>query len=153
MDKKVSLLRNEEATMRTRMLSLMVVMLLLFAVGCAGLSKISRTGAIHEVRIEDTLSKPNLTVQVGDEIRWVNVRTEPVSIEFTPESVQSLSCNRGFSNIFGSPKDEAEVNPGESVSLCFSKNGVYKYNVRMTAAVPGGKIIVSGVINVGNVQP
>jgi plastocyanin len=144
-------LRNEEVTMRKRILLLIVVML--FAVGCAGVSKISRTGAIHEVRIEDTLSQPNLTAEVGDEIRWVNVRTEPVSIEFTPESVQSLSCNRGFSNIFGSSKDEAEVDPGESVSLCFSKNGVYKYNVRMTAAVPGGKIIVPGVINVGNVQP
>jgi plastocyanin len=147
----MSILRNEEVTMRRRIPFLLVV--LIFAVGCAGLPKISRTGTIHEVRIEDSLSNPNLTIQVGDEIRWINVRTEPVSIEFTPESVDSFSCNNGFSGTFGRSRDEANVDPSESVSLCFSKNGIYKYNVRMKASVPGGEIIVSGVINVGDVQP
>jgi plastocyanin len=137
--------------MRTKILLLIVVVI--FAVGCASLPKISRTGTIHEVRIEDILSNPNLTAQVGDEIRWVNVRTEPVSIEFTPKSVGSFSCNNGFSGMLGRSRDEAKVDPSESVSLCFSKNGIYKYNVRMKASVPGGEIIVSGVINVGNVEP
>jgi plastocyanin len=133
------------------------ILLFLFAIvlviGCASIPKISRTGIIHEVRIEDTLSNPNLTVQVGDEIRWVNFRTEAVSIEFTPETVQSFSCNRGFSDIFGKPKAETYLKKSESVSLCFSKNGVYKYNVRMEASVPGRQIIVPAVINVGNIQP
>ena len=138
--------------MRTQKI-LLLIFVGLFAIGCAGISKISVTGNIHDIRIEDTLSNPNLTVQVGDEIRWVNVRTEPASIEFTSEAVQSFSCNRGFSNMLGSSKNIAEVGPSKSVSLCFSKNGIYKYNVRMTASVPGGQIIVPGVINVGNIQP
>jgi plastocyanin len=138
--------------MRTQKI-LLLIFAVLFAIGCAGLSKISVTGNIHDIRIEDTLSNPNLTVQVGDEIRWVNVRTEPVSIEFTPEVVESFSCNRGFSNMLGRSRNVAKVDPSKSVSLCFSKNGIYKYNVRMTASVPGGQIIVPGVINVGNVKP
>jgi plastocyanin len=149
--KKVPVARGKVIKMKIRILFLIVATL--FAVGCASLPKISRTGVIHEVRIEDTLSNPNLTVQAGDEIRWVNVRTESVSIEFTPESEESFSCNHGFTNWLGRSKAVANVDLGESVSLCFSKNGIYKYNVRMKAAVPGGAIIVSGVINVGNVQP
>lgn len=124
----------------------------LFIIGCASLPKTTRTGTIHDIRIEKSLSHQNLAVKIGDEIRWVNYRTEPVTIDFVPEVIGSLSCMKGFSDMFGKLKSSTRLGSGEAASLCFSKNGEYKYNVRMTAAVPGGEIIASGVIQVGDVQ-
>jgi plastocyanin len=126
----------------------LLVVLAAFVAGCATLPKTTRTGAIHELKIEETLSNANLNVQIGDEIRWVNYRTGSATIEFTPETVHSFGCIDGFADAFGRPKAFTSLRAGESASLCFSKSGVYKYNVRMTASVPGGEIIVPAVIEV-----
>lgn len=130
----------------------MVVAVFALAIGCASLPKTTRTGAIHDIRIEKTLSHPNLVVKIGDEIRWVNFRTESVIVEFTPEAIHSFSCQQGFSDLFGKSRPSARLGQGDAVSLCFSKKGEFKYNVRMTAAIPGGEIIAPGVIQVGEVQ-
>jgi plastocyanin len=50
---------------------------LVLATGCAGLPQTSRTAVIHDVKFEATLAPADLTVHVGDEIRWVNHRTLP----------------------------------------------------------------------------
>lgn len=130
----------------------LLVVLAAFVTGCATLPKTTRTGAIHELKIEETLSNANLKVQIGDEIRWVNYRTGSATIEFTPETVHSFGCTYGFADAFGRPKAFASLRAGESASLCFSKSGIYKYNVRMTASVPGGEIIVPAVIEVVGTQ-
>ena len=133
--------------MKTRNIVLLS-MVVVFLIGCAGLPKTTRTGAIHTIRIEKTLSDPKLTVQIGDEIRWINYRTEPVTIEFVPDTKGSFSCEKGFSDRFGKTKLSARIKAGEFVSLCFSENGEYIYNVRMTAVLIGGETIAPGVIRV-----
>lgn len=127
---------------------ILLCMAVVFMIGCAGLPKTTRTGAIHTIRIEKTLSDPKLTVQAGDEIRWVNYRTEPVTIEFVPDPKISFSCEKGFSGMVGKAKQSARIKAGDFVSLCFSESGEFKYNVRMTAVVIGGETIAPGVIAV-----
>src|SRR4030042_924868 len=107
--------------MRVKTIFIMLVAVLLI-IGCAGLPKTTRTGAIQDLRIEKSLSNQNLTVKIGYEIRWVNYRTEPVTIEFVPEVIGSLSCEKGFSDMFGKLKSSTRLGSGEAASLCFSKN-------------------------------
>jgi hypothetical protein len=54
---------------------------LVLIAGCAGLPQTSRTAVIHEVKFEANLEPADLSVHVGDEIRWVNHRTLPVLID------------------------------------------------------------------------
>jgi len=131
--------------MKTRNIVLLFVAVA-FMIGCAGLPKTTRTGEIHTVRIEKILSDPKLTVKVNDEIRWINYRTEPVTIEFVPDPKISFSCEKGFSGMLSKAKMSARIKAGEFVSLCFSESGEFKYNVRMTAVVIGGETIAPGVI-------
>ncbi len=53
---------------------LLTCALAVFAVGCATLPQTTRTGDIHDIKIEEALSNVNLNVKIGDEIRWVNYR-------------------------------------------------------------------------------
>lgn len=117
-----------------------------FVFGCASLPKTTRTGEIHTIRIEKALSHSSLTVQPGDEIRWVNYRTAPVIIEFVPDPKLSFSCGKGFSGITGKVRLSSKIKAGEFVSVCFSEPGEFRYNVRMTAVVIGGETIAPGVI-------
>lgn len=116
---------------------------------CAG-PKISRSGDIHTVNIETEAHPVALTVNVGDEVRWVNHRSEPVRLELVDAAHETLSCERGFSNWLGMTRESVTIDPNESVSGCFSRVGVIKYNLRMDASLPGGKAITSGTVQVGN---
>ncbi len=64
--------------------------------------------------------------------------------------MHSFACQSGFADVFGRPKASVTLRKGEAASLCFLQNGMYKYNARMAASVPGGEIIVPAVINVGS---
>lgn len=110
----------------------------------------TRTGEVHDVKIEEGLAPAILTVGVGDEVRWVNHRSRPVRIDFLGEALDEVSCQRGFTNWIGMQKESAIVAVNESASLCFAKAAVIDYNVRMDSALPGGKQIVRGEIRVGN---
>ncbi len=116
--------------------------------GCAGTPHTTRTGTIHEVTFEEHLTPTDLAVRIGDEVRWVNHRSLPARVDF-PGVVETLACERGFRNWIGLRQESATVQPNQSVSLCFAGHGVYTYNVRMDAAVPGGKLIEQGMIQVG----
>ncbi|GMV52068.1 MAG: hypothetical protein NBKEAIPA_00015 [Nitrospirae bacterium] len=115
-------------------------------IGCAGLPQTSRTAVIHEVKFEDKMMPADLTVNVGDEIRWVNHRTLPVRIDIPGLKNGLLSCDRGFSNAFGSTREVTELDPGKSASLCFAQPVVLGYNARMKSAVPGGMAIEPGTL-------
>ena len=78
----------------------------------------SRTANVHDVRIGLTsLSVADLSVGVGDEVRFINERADPVRIILI-EAGKSIACKRGFR---GSVDQEAEISPGESASFCFEK--------------------------------
>ena len=110
----------------------------------------TRSGEVYDVKIEEALTPAILTVGIGDEVRWVNHRTRPVRIDFLDETLDEVSCQRGFTNWMGMQKEATTVAVNESVSLCFAKAAVIDYNVRMDSALPGGKQIVRGEIRVGN---
>jgi len=110
----------------------------------------TRSGEVHDVKIEEALTPAILTVGIGDEVRWVNHRTRPVRIDFLGDALDDVSCRRGFSNWIGMKKESTTVAVNESASLCFAKAAVIDYNVRMDSALPGGKQIVRGEVRVGN---
>ena len=128
---------------------------LIGAVLCMGLTactgpKTSRSGEIQTVNIETESHPANVRVNVGDEVRWVNHRSMPVYLELVGNVYDTLSCERGFSNFLGMKSESVKIKPDKSVSACFSNVGLTKYNLRMESAVPGGKEITSGTVQVGD---
>lgn len=127
---------------------------ILAAAGCAGVASTTRTGNIHDVKFEERMTPANLQVQPGDEVRWVNQRTTPVTVEFLGGALDAVTCETGFSsraltNLRGRLQESATIAPNESASLCFSNVGTVTYNARMDSAVAGGQIIESGTVRVG----
>ncbi len=95
------------------------------------------------------MTPADLRVQPGDEIRWVNQRSTPVTVEFLGDALDDVTCQAGFSNLFRRQQESATIQPNESVSLCFGKVGTVTYNARMDSPVAGGQTIESGTIRVG----
>ena len=130
--------------------AMLAVALSVSAVACAG-PQTTRSGEIHTVKIEEAAHPADLVVNVGDEVRWVNHRALPVRVDLVVGDVgDQLSCQRGFSNFMGMKRDSAEIGANDSAAACFTKVGVVKYNVRMESALPGGKAITSGTVQVGD---
>jgi plastocyanin len=106
----------------------------------------SRTAKVHDVRIGLTdVSPGELSVDVGDELRFVNDRADPVRIILI-EAGKSIACKRGFA---GSMDQQADINPGESASFCFEKPGMAKYMVRSKPhGMVGGEKVVSAEVQI-----
>jgi plastocyanin len=122
---------------------------LLSIAACAGVSGTSRSGVIHDVRFDEHMAPMHLWVQPGDEVRWVNQRNLPVTVEFLGDALDDVTCQRGFDDRIGRQQEMATIEPNESASLCFGDPGVVTYNARMDSALAGGKTIESGTIRVG----
>jgi plastocyanin len=127
-----------------------IAMALLAAAGCQTspltsenreLAKFTRTGAIHDIRIGDTITPAELTARPGDEVRWVNGRSASGQIVFTTSLRDRVSCQNRFTG-----RDSTKVDPNEYVSLCFSSPGTYKYIARMGSPVPGGEKNLPGIV-------
>jgi len=125
-----------------------VVGLIMMSVGCASLPQTTRTGEIHQIGIGEDLSPAEITVKVGEEVRWVNSRSLDSRIDLLPVTLKNLSCQKGFTNFMGRMRESVSLKPNESASLCFSTPTEVKYNVRMGAGVPGREKTVSGIIRV-----
>lgn len=117
--------------------------------GCAFLPAHTSPLRTHYVQIQDAVSPQRLDVQVGDEVRWQNLRSEPVRISLLSHlSGSGVSCETGFSH-FGSLDDTATIPPNAYVSLCFARAGSIQYNVwlkpddPLRSMTPTAKIIVS----------
>jgi plastocyanin len=120
----------------------------LLVVACTG-PQMTRTGVVENIRIAEGPEPAELTVNPGDEVRWINMRMYPVRVDLVGVRPDDLSCERGFSNFFGQIGESATIAANETASACFVKAGTVKYNLRMESALPGGKNIVSGVVQVG----
>lgn len=135
--------------------SLMICLTLLATAGCAaitgtgGIADTTRTGVIHDVRFEERMTPADLQVQLGDEVRWVNQRSTPVTVEFLGDALNDVSCQSGFSNLLRRQQEAATIRPNESASLCFGMAGTVTYNARMESPVAGGEMIERGTIRVG----
>ena len=110
---------------------------------------VTRTGDVKDVIIGDNLTSSETTVNTGDEVRWVNKRTQPVRVIFLDAvSDKQLSCKN---NVGGwmTPSDTAQLGKNETASVCFRDPGYFRYIVRMESAKTTGDINVQGVIKVG----
>ena len=138
----------------TRILTLAALLSTATAAGCAGIATTTRTGNIHDVKFEERMTPANLRVQPGDEVRWVNQRTTPVTVEFLAGALDTVTCESGFSarglsNLRGKLQESTTIAPNESASLCFSAPGTVSYNARMDSAVAGGQVIEAGTLRIG----
>jgi plastocyanin len=126
------------------------------ALGCASIrgtdsiSDTTRTGAIHTVNFAEHMTPANLRVQPGDEVRWVNQRSTPVTVEFLGDALADVTCQTGFSSLLRRQQEAATIEANESASLCFGKVGLVTYNGRMESPVAGGQMIEAGTIRVGH---
>lgn len=103
----------------------------------------------HYIHIQSGVSPQRLDVQTGDEVRWQNLRNEPVRISLLSHlSGAGVSCQTGFSR-FGALDDTATIPPNAYVSLCFARAGSIHYNVWLNpndplgSMTPTAKIVVS----------
>jgi plastocyanin len=121
---------------------------LLFVLGCQGMPTVTRTGDVKDIIIGDNLTSSETTVNTGDEVRWVNKRTQPVRVIFLDAFDKQLSCKN---NVGGwmTPRDTAQLGKNETASVCFRDPGYFRYIVRMESAKTTGDINVQGVIKVG----
>lgn len=117
--------------------------------GTGEIASTTRTGIIHDVNFEERMTPASVRVQPGDEVRWVNQRSTPVTVEFLGDALDDVVCQSGFSNLFRRQQESATIQPNESASLCFGAVGVVAYNARMESPVAGGQTIQSGTIRVG----
>ena len=106
----------------------------------------SRTAVVHDVRVSMTDIVPSeLRVNVGDEVRFINDKTQPVRIVLI-DAGTSIACNKWFN---GTIDQEADIKPGQYASFCFNKNGAVKYMARDQMAVTGGEQVLSAQILIG----
>ena len=83
----------------------------------------------HEIHNQDVVSPLRVAVQAGDEVRWKNMRRQPVKIGLLSHlSGSGLSCNTGFTR-FGMLDDTATVPPDGTVGLCFIRAGTIQYTM------------------------
>lgn len=121
---------------------------LAFVLGCASGSTTSRSIRTHFIQIREQVSPKDLYVYVGDEVRWQNLRPDPVKVGLLSHVNQDLvSCEKEFAR-FGSMEDTATIPPREYVSLCFSKPGTIQYNVWLNPENPRGPMTPTANIHV-----
>jgi plastocyanin len=141
---------REGRTMKTTMIALVAVMA---AAGCSSSSSLNsgdrhlptftRTGAIHDIRIGELITPTDLEVKPGDEVRWINTLNASGRIVFIEKLRDRVSCQKNFSGI-----DSTKLDANDTVSLCFSSPGTYKYIARMDSPLPGGEKNLSGLVRV-----
>lgn len=129
-----------------RFMGLSAVVLL--AAACAPTHTTSRTGVVRDITVIEAPNPPELKANAGDEVRWVNRRTQAIQVDLLETRIVDLTCNRGFTDIFGGPREYVTLEANETASACFPTAGVVRYNVRMESALPGGRKIVPGVVRV-----
>lgn len=116
---------------------------------CAAASPDALPLRTHYIHIQDGVSPQRLDVQVGDEVRWRNLRSEPVKISLLSHlSEAGISSQTGFSR-FGMLDDTATIPPNAYVSLCFARARSIQYNVWLKledpvrSMTPTAKVVVS----------
>ncbi len=122
---------------------------LLFVLGCQGMPTVTRSGDVKDIIIGDNLTPSETAVNTGDEVRWINKRTQPVRVIFLDAVLdKQLSCKN---NVGGwmTPSDTAQLATNETASVCFRDPGHFRYIVRMESAKTTGDVSVQGVIKVG----
>ena len=122
-------------------------------IGGESMPTLTRTGEVKDVVIRETADPTALTVNPGDEVRWINKRQGNVKVIFLNPMTENLACQRNFGGLmgFGTKRNEysAKLGPNETASVCFRDSGEVKYVVRATSGDPIGEQNIAGSIAIG----
>lgn len=116
--------------------------------GCASGSSPEPERPVRYIQIRDTVEPLVLYATVGDEVRWQNLRPEPVRIGLLGnEDWTSAGCGKGFSWL-GLAAEFVTIEPRGYVSLCLSRARTLRFNVWMDADDIRGQISPTATIRV-----
>jgi plastocyanin len=119
--------------------------------GCATGSTVDTSSRTHFIQIREQVTPQNLYVYVGDEVRWQNLRPDPVKVSLlSHHRLDLVSCEKGFTRL-GTMEDTAMIPPREYVSLCFSQPGTIQYNVWLNPENPRGSMTPTANIQVSTI--
>jgi plastocyanin len=107
--------------------------------------QVTRTGEVQNIIIRDDLNPAKVSVQPGDEVRWINRRNGPIKIILLDSIAQKIACERGF-GVLMNRDNIANLGPNESASICFTQPGTLTYTVRMDSSLPVGELNAPGEI-------
>jgi hypothetical protein len=103
---------------------------------------------VRYIQIRDTVEPQVLYATVGDEVRWQNLRSDPVRINLLgSEDWTSPGCGKGFSWL-GMAREFVTIMPRDYVSLCLSRARTLRFNVWMDADDIRGRISSTATIRV-----
>ncbi|HEY7533813.1 MAG TPA: hypothetical protein VH681_13645 [Nitrospiraceae bacterium] len=118
------------------------------------LPTVTRTGDVKDITIREELTPASLTVNPGDEIRWINKRQGTVKVIFLDPVMEMMSCQRNFGGLMGmNPQRNqftAKLGSNDSASLCFKNPTQLRYVVRADSNLPSGEVNLPGTIIVGS---
>ena len=124
-------------------------------IGGESMPTLTRTGEVKDVVIRDVVEPTSLTVNPGDEVRWINKRQGTVRVIFLNPMTENLACQRHFGGLmgFGTKRNEysAKLGPNKTASVCFRESGEVKYVVRAESSDSSGEHNTAGTISIGPV--
>lgn len=115
---------------KTYSVGLCALGVLVFMVGCSSSSYSSKGTRVHTVNVGQKIEPLQINAGRGDEIRWLNLRSEPIAVVFPKLDTIPISCRTGFKTVDQSLLS-AVVPPNSSASLCFAQMGKYDYQIRL----------------------
>jgi len=109
----------------------------------------TKTGTVKNIVITETITPTSLTVRAGDEVRWINQRQEPVTVNIDGPLEHNVSCRNGFSKAMGMGIDNSTtLSSNETAGLCFSRIGTVNYSVRPSSDSSASLATAQGSISV-----
>ena len=126
------------ALAKTGGVATLVLGLSLFTAGCQSVPASSNATRIHTVDVGPKIEPLQINAGRGDEVRWVNHRSQPIALVFPKSDDVRTSCRSGFKSI--DSVLSAVVAPNASASMCFSELGKYDYQVRLDENLPAAEI-------------
>ena len=123
-------------------------------IGGESMPTLTRTGEVKDVVIRDLVEPTSLTVNPGDEVRWINKRQGTVRVIFLNPMTENLACQRHFGGMmgFGTKRNEslAKLGPNTTASVCFREPGEVKYVFRAESSDSTGEHNTAGTISIGS---
>jgi plastocyanin len=108
-----------------------------FTAGCQSVPHSSNTTRIHTINVGPNIEPLQINTGRGDEVRWVNQRSQPIALIFPKSDDVRISCRSVFNK-----RDSvlsAVVAPNASASMCFAELGKYDYQVRLDENLPAAE--------------
>jgi chemotaxis protein MotB len=122
-------------------------------IGGEGMPTLTRTGEVKDVVITEGVEPTSVSVNPGDEIRWINKRQGVVRVIFLTPMTENLTCQRHFGGRmgFGTKRNEysARLRPNKTASVCFREAGEVRYVVRAESSDSSGEQNLAGTISIG----